>query len=692
MKRLWFVLLLVLCPGSHAQTTAPWAGVLAPSRAMAWNPGVVGGIPNRTNICSTLTASATTAQINSAIASCSAAGGGVVFLSAGTYSNATSTICFAGAANVTLRGAGANLTILAPTAVASCHGLYGGSFGIGLSSADGNSNGSIINGPVSWTSGYGAGTTVITLASVPNLKVGYPIILDQLDTVTDNGGILVTQATTAQSSVAPGSSGPYTLDGDSGHSTRCASNTSPANCYSQQQVVTVTSCNGVATFGAACTGTNVAVGISPSLHMPNWSAASSPSAWWSSSPALNDGVEDLTVDATNDSGALGIELFNCDGCWVKGNRILTTSQSHVQLFYAVNASVVNNYMFLTQNAAPASYGVECYGGFDALVENNIFHSVTTPLISNSACAGTVYGFNYAINEYYISSALYSIPARGDHASGDSLNLSEGNILNGHTADVIHGTANLNTDFRNFFTGPQPVCYSSGSSYATAAYGPCNNNLSPEQVFAFHRFYNLIGNVLGTPGINTIFSSSTLNNAAVFGLGYGNESVPSDPTVAPSTMIWGNADSASGFASPVFNCTYVPSSLAGVEAPFSNPCPSSHTLPASFYYSSTPSWWPSGKPWPPIGPDVTSGNLLVCTSGTYINSLVTNSSQCAGGSSATVAGGHVNSIPAMDCYLSLGGLPNGTGPVLTNFNESTCYGEPVSSGQPQPPTGFTAIVN
>ena len=27
---------------------------------------------------------------------------------------------------------------------------------------------------------------------------------------------------------------------------------------------------------------------------------------------------------------------------------------------------------------------------------------------------------------------------------------------------------------------------------------------------------------------------------------------------------------------------------------------------------------------------------------------------------------------MDCYLSLGGLPNGTGPQLT-FSEATCYG-------------------
>jgi hypothetical protein len=674
--------------------SALWTGVLSSSRAINWSgAGVVGGIPNRTKICTTLTSTATTAQINAAIASCSSAGGGVVLLSAGTYSSATGTICFNGASDVTLRGAGANQTFLAPTQATSCNGFEGGEFGIGMVSGDGNSNSSIANGPVSWSAGYAQGTNVITLASVPNLKVGNLVILDQLDTVADNGGILVTQADTAQSgAISPGSNGPYTTQGEGdSHAMRCASASSPANCYSQQQIVTVTSCNGTTTLGAACSGTNVAVGISPPLYMPNWASANSSSAWWSSSPALNDGVEDLSLNATNDSGAVGIELFNCGGCWVKGNAILTTSQSHVQLLYAANASVVNNYLFLTQNAAPASYGLECDGGTAALVENNIMHAVTTPLITNGTCVGSVWGYNYTANEYFTASAGYSIPAVGAHGSGDSFTLAEGNITNGHTSDVIHGTANLNTDFRNFFQGIQPECYASGSSYSASTYESCNNNVEPELVFAFHRFYNIIGNILGTTGTNTTYETSTIINGvptAVLGVGYGNVNVPSDPNVSSTLMLWGNADSATGFGSPRFNCSEVPTSLAGVQAPFSNPCPSSNALPPSFYSSAAPSWWPSGKPWPLIGPDVTSGNLLTCTSGTYNNSLMTNSSQCSGGTSAAVANGYVNSNPAMDCYLSLGGLPNGTGPVLSNFSESSCYG---SSSGVLPPTALSVLI-
>ena len=102
-------------------------------------------------------------------------------------------------------------------------------------------------------------------------------------------------------------------------------------------------------------------------------------------------------------------------------------------------------------------------------------------------------------------------------------------------------------------------------------------------------------------------------------------------------------------------------------------PSSTTLPASFYYRSTPSWWPSGKTWPPIGPDVSSGNLGLCNGGTYPDNMVTSSSFCTGGTFAgSDAGGHANSNPAMDCYLNvMGGPPDGSGSALS-FNANACY--------------------
>ena len=47
--------------------------------------GVPGGIPNRTNICATFNPGVSATTISDAIGACSDAGGGVVYLNAGTY-------------------------------------------------------------------------------------------------------------------------------------------------------------------------------------------------------------------------------------------------------------------------------------------------------------------------------------------------------------------------------------------------------------------------------------------------------------------------------------------------------------------------------------------------------------------------------------------------------------------------------
>src|SRR5260370_30908861 len=110
---LFFPLLRVSVPGvAHAQA---WFGILSPSRAIDWsNAGIPGGIPNRTSICATINASTygngssdSTSGIQSALNNCPS--GQVVSLSTGTFLvNGQLNI----PSNVTLRGQGANLTIL----------------------------------------------------------------------------------------------------------------------------------------------------------------------------------------------------------------------------------------------------------------------------------------------------------------------------------------------------------------------------------------------------------------------------------------------------------------------------------------------------------------------------------------------------------------------------------------------------
>jgi hypothetical protein len=118
------------------------------------------------------------------------------------------------------------------------------------------------------------------------------------------------------------------------------------------------------------------------------------------------------------------------------------------------------------------------------------------------------------------------------------------------------------------------------------------------------------------------------------------------------------------------------------------------MPASFYLSSKPSWFGS-TPFPPVGPDISGGNVGVCsgalnTPGQFSGVPATQSSQCTGTSLVSGWAGHVNAIPAMHCALDVMGMPpDGSGPALA-FDAKACYGG--SSSDPNPPTNLTVVVN
>ena len=644
----WFTVLVVGLMVSIPGWAQPWSGIIAPSRAIDWSrAGVAGGIPTRTTICATLNPGASAAQIESAISSCPA--NQVVFLNAGTY-NLTSGITFGAKSDVTLRGAGANATFLVFSNDDGCHGF---SSSICLDSSDTNWKGGMSNS-ANWTAGYARGTTTITLSAVPNLKVGNPINLDQTDDTIDAGAIIVTDTKSTLGSASPGIAGPFSLEGNGGGAQRSG--------RMQMQIVTVTSCDGNSTVGHVCSsGTNIT--IEPGLYMPNWSGSRSPQAWWATSPIRNSGIENMSLDHTAAGGA-GVEIFNCVGCFVKGVRSIDTGRAHVQLQYSARATVRDNYFFLTQNSVSQSYGIDCYSGNDSLVENNIFQAIASPLMINAPCSGTVLGYNFTINNYYTGASRYSLAGHNLHMAGTDFLLLEGNNTNQVYGDVFHGTHHFGTYFRNRFTGPQPACWQSGSTYATATFNTCTNNASPVVLESFTRFMNFVGNVLGTSGTNTTYGN-------VWDVGGGNSNgsvtVPNDPNVAPTLLRWGNCDSATGFSSCKFDSAEIPSGLSGTQAPYSSAVPASQIIPASFYLNAKPSWFRT-TPFPAMGPDVSGGNM-------------------AG------VGGRANLIPAQDCFLNvMHGPSDGTGGVLS-FSASDCYGSGAGqvSSVPAPPSNLTVLV-
>lgn len=94
--------------------------------------------------------------------------------------------------------------------------------------------------------------------------------------------------------------------------------------------------------------------------------------------------------------------------------------------------------------------------------------------------------------------------------------------------------------------------------------------------------NVVGNVLGTAGVSTVYDAYNSGPFSIYELG-SSGSGASD-IAATSLFRHGNFDT-------VHN---------GVVW---DPANSARTLPPSLYLPERPAWWPSATPWPWLGPDL-----------------------------------------------------------------------------------------
>lgn len=585
MRRLLIALLLLPSVAS-AQTIVE--SLSAANRSVDWSgAGVTGGIPARGGAaCDTLSSTATAAQINTALAACN---NGYVKLNAGTF-NLTTGITFRGANNVTLRGSGPGQTILKFADSDNCLGFEAN---ICMRGNTDNWSGNPA-GVTDWTAGYAKGTTVITLGDTTGLSVNQIVVLDQLDDASDPGGVYVCGGTSCR---LPGEGPP------AGRTDRA-----------QQQYVKIT----------AIAGNSVT--ISPGLHMPNWKASRTPQLWWWGNTLEMSGVEDLTVDHTGGQEGAGIVFQAAYNGWVKNVKSMNSKRSHVWHNSAARIEVRNSYFYGTKDSASQSYGVEWFGTSDSLAINNIFHKVTTPMMTGNS-AGCVAAYNYTTDMIYTPVASWmSHGLHASHDAGSGMNLFESNVTNGVTADLYHGTGNLATVFRNRVIGLESTK---------------TQNTSAVNLWGYNRLFNLVGNILGTLGYHLHYEISSVNptgdpDKAVYVLGYTaikntNTAGLAYDTQTRSTLVrWGNYD--------YFNKA---NRFLASEIPAGVTVPTSQTLPASMFLAAKPSWWGT-MPWPAIGPDVVCGTEELS--------------------------GHTFKIPAQVCYETTATLPDGT----KNFNATGCY--------------------
>jgi hypothetical protein len=591
---------------------------------------VIGGIPTRSTICTTLgtsgqlpsfSQSVTVGQINTAIAGCAA--NEVVFLNTGTYTLANGSTCliFNNHSNVTLRGAGPKNTIIKFTGNCSAWGEGGNVY---LVSADTGAGGSGYSNGATWTAGYSIGTTSITLTtiqsgSIANLAVGSMLFLDQLDDST---------CLTSGDAFYGQTAGACSTEGGS-------ANGRPSRGQQQPQIVTSLTGSGPWT-----------VGISPGIRLPNIRSGQSPGAWWDDGPPIQGvGIESLTIDNSGTSATSAVPVifaFNAYNCWLYNTRVIQSTGAAGQRvwwgYQDTHITIANNYFYGSGIGAADDYGPDAFNGADFLVVNNITQHIGIPL-NNEGCIGCVFVNNFSTDDWFTTGGpgwMYGSFSR--HGVGDAFIMWEGNQGPGFIWDDVHGSNNFSTAFRNYAHGVDP-----------AGGGPKNQETIPVQSESVNRFANFVGNVLGTPGYHTTYQvnpssatdagNSTTSNVSIYAFGYSGDqgtydsNLSNDTFAVTSHLRWANYDAV--HAATQYNSSEIPSGLSK----FSSAVPSSHTIPPSFYYSSIPTPKPSGgtglsywktpwgtPPFPAIGGDLSGGNI-------------TNSS------------GFANNIPAALCYYN-----------------------------------------
>lgn len=501
------------------------------------NVGVPGGIPARATIFTNLPSGTSQATIQAWLDACPS--NQVVLLDSGTYTISSGLNLPTG---VTLRGSGPTNTIL------SCGGSYGVNFQNRFSYYD----------TTAISSGLFQNSTSIVVASAADMDVGDFIRMYQSADLTN----LVN---------------PFGLEGGPG-----------TNCLGQWvQIVSKA-------------GTTL--GITPPIF---WTYNTSLSIGTRSARSLSyltafcmwAGIEDLCLSNTYTGSSLqaNINGFLTAFCWVKNVQSLNAYGRHIEMqdwfrsevresgFYGTLGSLTSSGGYGINIGEPNSPNVpELSTG--VLIENNAFESNRTAIVIGYGTSGIVIGYNFMTNVAN-EVATYQRTAISVHSAHPMFVLFEGNLAPKFVSDFFHGSGSHHVLMRNYLRGRDTTTQTG----------------APESIEldTWHRYYSVVGNILGYSGITNELTSvyeelapSSAHNSyyRAYMLGYDSEGGATtqwDTNVVRTLLRQGNFD-------------YVTGTQQWDEA--------NHDLPASFYYSSRPSWYPSGYTWPPIEPSGPTVNV------------------------------------------------------------------------------------
>jgi hypothetical protein len=532
------------------QAVALFGEIIPADRRTKWEPGIPGGIPNRTIIFANVTqapynannsgaADAATA-IQNAINACPS--NQVVFLPAGVYQLNSGLNMKQG---MTLRGAGRNSTILrysgsTDTVIRFASGGYDYSFGNSTSH--------------NLTGGYTKGSTNITTAN-NDWVAGDVILVDEME---DNDL--------------------FEKDGNSGPCTWCA-RSSGVRCHSQ--LVEVMS------------RTPTSASIYPPLHSA-FKSASTPQGVRLTGPFKLAGIESLAI--TNVAGAARDTVVIEAGykCWIKDCDLSVTRRRHVWMYNCLWSEIRDSsFHHGAGDDWTSAYGPDrgyCIfmgqASTACLVENNNFWKVHFAVAFEGGASANVIAYNFVTNIMYIEGETPQ-PAIGNHGAHPIMNLWEGNVLRSKIMmDSYWGSSSHTTLFRN-----------------RIANMPSNNGQQAVQyvfildIWKNNRYQNVVGNVLGTVGMENAVDAPDgypYGGKYIYRLGFtdaNDNAISGNDTQVTSTILrHGNWDS-------VTRGVLWDSGIAD------------HTIPASLYLTAKPAWW-GNLAWPAVGPDLSPTESMI----------------------------------------------------------------------------------
>jgi hypothetical protein len=540
---------------------------LPADRRTVWNPGVTGGIPNRSTICANINASSygygtqdATGGIQAAINACPL--GQVVQLSAGTFI-INNDILYLNR-GITLRGAGPNSTLLRRT-----NGATPGSYIPGVAEPI------IIVGPVRWASAGTAfnlasdavkGAVSVRLAAAPvgGFSPGQIVLIDELSGAAwrpdpaGRGQIWASsdwRVVYQRHSPSQGTDDPWP---DAG------------GWFSRQDRVTA-EVKEVRSYDAA---TRTVTFTSP-FHIDYRTSHTAQLYVYPLSHVKNAGVEDLKLQG-GDDGQLRFEWAAYS--WVA--RVENTE--FLGEGFAVNNSfrveVRDSYVHTPVWMEPggASYNISlANGSAEILIENNISVDADKVMVARCSGAGSVVGYNYMDDGHIGSNPSWvEIGLNASHMVGPHHVLFEGNYGFNWDSDKTHGNSIYHTVFRNHLSGRRRD-FTDGGPRRCAGAG------------YYSYWMSFLGNVLGLEGQMTGWSyeSNDWSVPTIWLLGWDDWApYPMDAMTRATTLRHGNFD-------------YVTSSVNW------DPNTSERVLPNSLYLSQRPAFFNAGRGyvWPWVNP-------------------------------------------------------------------------------------------